>query len=80
MAWKGSSQILQNVKESPGLPAGRAESFPVEGELCLPATSVAQFPDVVRFQLVAFAISMARFKEGPDFFEKPFIQSLFLRG
>ena len=50
------------MKESPGLPAGRAESFPVQGELCLHATSVAPFVEfgpTGRFQLVALAISMA---------------------
>ena len=46
------------IKKSPGLPAGRAESFPVMGELCLRATSCwlavmrapphAASPDVLR--------------------------------
>jgi hypothetical protein len=37
VAGKGSSQMLL-ANEDPGLPAGRAEHFPVQGELCLPAT------------------------------------------
>ena len=39
----GEEGIVANspltMKKSPGLPAGRAESFPVQGELCLRATS-----------------------------------------
>jgi hypothetical protein len=69
-------------KESPGLPAGRADSFPVQGELCRHATSVAPFVAVAPagFQLVALAISMALPKDGPGFSQKPFIQPLFFRG
>ena len=78
----GEEGIVANspltMKESPGLPAGRAESFPAQGELCLHATSVASF--VARFQLFALAISMALPKGGPGFSQKPFIQPLFFRG
>ena len=68
------------MRESPGLPAGRAERFPVSGELCLHATYVApSLGSMVRVQLVALAISMAFPKGGPGFSQKPSIQPLFLR-
>ena len=43
MAKSGAEGIVANApltRESPGLPAGRAEHFPVQGELYLRATSV----------------------------------------
>jgi hypothetical protein len=40
----GEEGIVANspltMKKSPGLPAGRAESFPVSGELCLRTTAI----------------------------------------
>src|SRR5437879_10827294 len=39
--WRGRDRrkFSRTRKKSPGLPAGRAEGFPVQGELCLRGTS-----------------------------------------
>ena len=63
------------MKRFPGLPAGRAESFPLGGELCLPAISLAWL-----IQLVALAILIALAIGGAGLSQKPFIQPLFGRG
>jgi hypothetical protein len=78
-ARSGGQGIVANspltMKKSPCLPVGRAEGFPVQGELCLPAISVAWL-----IQLVALEISIALPIGGAGFSQKPFIQPLFGRG
>src|SRR5260370_975797 len=39
--WRRDRRKLSSTSKHPGLPAGRAESFPVSGELCLRATTAA---------------------------------------
>jgi hypothetical protein len=45
------------MKKSPGLPAGRAENFPVSGELCLPAISAIRQLAVLSASLAEVCVS-----------------------
>src|ERR1039458_2169230 len=44
---------LSSTSKHPGLPAGRAESFPVSGELCLRATTTAAAPCALSSRFLA---------------------------